>query len=142
MTLTIRLRTLLLGALLLGGFGAFATHYFDLLGRRSANLIIIAEAAVSNVTAEYFGRQVQSAPRLLPDSKYFLFPDLRRYGTPPSIAVAWQSADGNRHSVSRTLTRASDGRNCLYVLRIDQQGRAVETSTESISPFRWACDYQ
>lgn len=124
-------------------FHVVSEAFDEAFGPPEAQLIVTSEATLLDVRVRYGGREIAPRPGWVPGShiRYALFPAMRTRNHETVLEVTWRTMSEER-SLSRTMRQFSDPL-CLYVLRLDQFGNAIELNRpDPHSPFWWDCHFR
>jgi hypothetical protein len=113
----------------------------EILGPNEAQLIIVTDVPIRNVSVTYDGQPIEERPRWVTRDvqDYAAYPNMRVNVFEPILEVSWEGPGGPR-SISRVMRHFDWGRRCLFVLKLDAAGEPiVPERPDGRSPFWWNC---
>jgi hypothetical protein len=132
---------LILSAVVFTGFDDFVQ---DLRGE--LRLMVISDARLSDIRVTYGGREVRPRPGFLHGSggyNFLFVPMQPLWGQEPVLTVTWQTASGERSSVSQLVRDFDSEPICLVVLKLDAGGKPIVDHPQSgIVPFSFTCHWE
>jgi hypothetical protein len=122
-------------------FGGFDETAREILGGTEAQLFVTSDAPLLNVRASYAGQPIEPRPGWGPGQvnlTYVAFAPMRTRQADPLLEISWQVQDGEWRTLRRTMPRVRDPL-CLFVLRLDAAGQAIDDAFDEEAPVWWRC---
>jgi hypothetical protein len=113
----------------------------ETFGGTEAQLFVMSEAPLLDVRTTYAGQAIEPRPgwgQGQVNLTYVAFAPARTRHADPLLEISWQVQDGEWRTLRRTMPRVRDPL-CLFVLRLDAAGQAIDDAFNEEAPIWWRC---